>query len=129
MKEYKDKFNNAPEQLYPGAKSSIAHSLPLGSYTGTYSHPGYQEITIVEKDGKLHADVLERTWAYEMDLKHISGEHFLASMYGTHSYILFTEAVKAKFNISPRGKADRFELEFEDGMYWVEFHRVEDAQD
>ncbi len=129
MKKYEDKFNNAQERLYPDAKSSIAHSLPLNSYTGTYSHPGYQEITIAEKDGKLHADVLERTWAYEMDLKHISGEHFLASMYGTNSDILMTEAVRAKFNISAGGKADRFELEFDDGAYWVEFNRAENGQE
>jgi len=129
MKKIEDAFDNAQERLYPDAKSTIAHALPLESYTGTYSHPGYQEITIVEKDGKLHADVLERTWAYTMDLKHISGEHFLASMYATHSDIIMDEAVRAKFNISAGGKVDRFEIGFDDGTCWVEFERVEDVQE
>ena len=127
MERIEDDFNNARERLYPDAKSSIAHSLPLESYTGTYSHLGYQEITIVEKNDKLHADVLERTWAYKMDLQHISGEHFLASMYGTNSDILMDEAAKAKFSINAQGKVNKFELGFDHGTCWVEFNRVEDG--
>lgn len=89
-------LRHAEERLYPDApkkKDALALSLPLESYTGLYSHPGYRNITLtlVNKNETfsyssssvshskelLHADVLDRILPQIINLHHISGEYFL----------------------------------------------------
>ncbi len=89
-------LRHAEERLYPDApkkEDTLALSLPLKSYTGLYSHPGYRNITLtlVNKNETfsysgpslshskqlLHADVLDRTWPQIINLHHVSGDYFL----------------------------------------------------
>ena len=94
QQEYR--LRHAEERLYPDApkgEKSIPLSLPLKSYTGLYSHPGYRNVTLTlinknatfspfnlptsPSDKILHADLLDRTWPQIINLHHISGEYFL----------------------------------------------------
>ena len=94
-KEQDYKVHHADERLYPDApkgKEALPLSLPLISYTGLYSNPGYRNInlTLVDKNDTfsltdpsvsehgsiLHADVFDRTWPQIINLHHISGEYF-----------------------------------------------------
>lgn len=66
---------------YPNIPSPpLPHRLPLKSYTGVYTHPAYNSITLTldPKSGRLHADRSNVTWQTEIDLEHVSGEYFLA---------------------------------------------------
>ena len=89
-------LRHAPSILYPSTpkgKNALPLSLPLDSYTGLYSHPGYQNLTLtlVPKNTTyspsnlpdpcsthlLHADVWDRTWPQFVNLHHVTGEYFL----------------------------------------------------
>ncbi len=89
-------LRHAEERLYPDSpkgEDALPLSLPLRSYTGLYSNPGYRNITLTlllknetfsacslsSANSKylLHADILDRTWPQILNLHHVSGEYFL----------------------------------------------------
>lgn len=92
-------FSSARERLYPDTDTLTdtprPHSLPLEAYTGTFSHRGYQSITlsIISKPSSsssssaassststptLHASVTDRRLPFTLELEHVSDEHFVA---------------------------------------------------
>jgi hypothetical protein len=92
-------------------------------YAGTYSHPGYQTIDLVVKGGTLHTSVLDRTWAFTLDLEHVSGEHFICHFVTLH--LGSKEAIKAEFSKGANRKAEKLRLDFEEGVKKIEFSRIE----
>jgi hypothetical protein len=53
--------------FYPDLPSPrLPPTLPLANYTGTYHHPGYQNITIFLKDGALAANRTDITVSMEI---------------------------------------------------------------
>ncbi len=56
---------------------SVPHSLPLSSYTGTYHHAAYQNITVSLCNGTLVADLRHRASPVRLTFTHFSGESFL----------------------------------------------------
>ncbi len=86
MDDEKHFQNNAKSILFPNIPSApLPLSLPLESYTGTYSHPAYRNMTITlpsssSSSPQLHIDRKDVTWKMVIDLEHVSGEHFIARM-------------------------------------------------
>ncbi|KAJ5671237.1 hypothetical protein N7507_000364 [Penicillium longicatenatum] len=120
----------AKERLYPSAPSpGLSHTLPLQEYAGTYTHPAYPDFMISlrgDEEAGLRV-VLSGSLNVSMNLKHVSGEYFVAEVF---EYMCVPEPsaiVKAEFHISVAGKVDRFGViadfsDMPDTMIW--FDRV-----
>ncbi|KAJ5784826.1 uncharacterized protein N7503_010038 [Penicillium pulvis] len=101
----------ARERLYPSAPSpGLSHALPLQEYAGKYTHPAYPDFIISlrgDEDSGLHV-ALSGSLNVTMNLKHVSGEYFVAEIF---EYMCVPEPsaiVKAEFHISVAGQVDRF---------------------
>lgn len=118
-------MKNAREILYPKA-AELPTSLPLVSYAGTYKHPGSGNITVSVKGDALYIDGRDRTWKFEMDLEHVSGDHFLVK----YRFISGgpDQATKAQFHVDARGVVSRFGCLFEPTMApdMIWFEKVEE---
>ena len=97
------------EKLYPNAPPTptVAHSLPLEGYTGTYRHAGYGSLTFaVEKDedGKecLQVDSRDRTWKYMLGFQHVNAENWVVSRRSANSP--WKSLGKAESKVSADGK-------------------------
>lgn len=126
-------LRHADERLYPNApkgEKALPLSLPLDSYTGLYSHPGYRNLTLtlINKNATyapsdlpdprstqlLHADVWDRMLPQLVNLHHVSGEYFLihtrfeALANTSEAYIdyalVWDSMVPAEFRIGADGK-------------------------
>ena len=117
---------NARERLYPGAATSIAPSLPLPAYAGTYSHPAYPTIDLVVKDGALYADVSDRPWPFALHFEHVAGEHFIVRTSQVDN--ISDKPIKAEFSVDARGKAEQLRLGFEEETDMIEFARALDSK-
>ncbi|KAJ5719356.1 beta-lactamase/transpeptidase-like protein [Penicillium malachiteum] len=108
-----DKVNYRPSIVLPP-------SLALEKYVGTYTHPGYKDITIyLDSEGALHADRTRKdvTWPESIIFKHVTGDHFL--MLSTHieDYGAFCpEVYEAEFRISVEGKVCSVGIAWERAM-------------
>lgn len=107
VKREAEKFNNAVQRFYPSLPSpTLPTTLPLSAYAGTYSHLGYQTVTLYLDEGNgiasLRADRTSTTWVQFLSFEHVSGEHFLmtASMYGFSQ----KTAYPAEFRIGADGR-------------------------
>lgn len=120
----------ARERLYPSAPSpGLPHTLLLQQYAGTYTHPAYPDFIIREQgDGQPGLRVvLSGSLNVTMNLKHVSGEYFVAEVF---EYMCVPEPsaiVKAEFHIGVAGQVDRFGViadfsDMPDTMIW--FDRV-----
>jgi hypothetical protein len=80
------KLNHDKDSFYPDLPSPrIPTTLPLLSYTGTYYHPSYRNITIFLKDGVLAANRTNSTvssrcpiQSEEAETMQLSNSHWLA---------------------------------------------------
>ena len=76
--KYKTHYENAVDDGHARLpKPSVPHSLPLTSYTGTYHHPAYQNITVSLCNGTLVADFRRWTSPCRLALIHLTGEAFV----------------------------------------------------
>ena len=76
--KYKDRYEHRVRNAHAQSLApSVPHSLPLISYTGTYSHPAYQNITVSLCNGTLVADLRYRPSPIRFILTHLTGETFL----------------------------------------------------
>lgn len=125
---------NSRERLFPHAPEPdqrLPHGLPLDAYAGSYYHPGYRDLTFDVVDGKLHTEA-NRTWAFALDLEHVSGEFFVAFVHGVAGSL--TESItnmmglKTEFRlgVSKTVEAVGFGMEptMEDELIW--FSKVQD---
>jgi hypothetical protein len=123
-----ERYNNASKALFPQIPDPpLPPSLPLESYAGTYFHPGYRNMTIIIKDGKLHCDRDDASWKVVFDFQHVSGDHFLAyADSATAPGLLFKDASAAEFVISSDGVSKRFGLDrgTDTDPVWIWFDRI-----
>ncbi|MCJ1331699.1 hypothetical protein MMC10_008391 [Thelotrema lepadinum] len=134
-----DMYLNARIQLYPDIpQPTLPHSLPLGSYAGTYENPGYQTISLEVKkpssrlpvaDSRkpvLHGE-LDRLFAIVVDLEHVSGEYFVAYVETQVPSEVALLTCKAEFRIGADGKVHELGIQGEvlagDEPVW--FRRVD----
>ena len=72
----------ARELFYPSAKiADLPHSLPLGSYAGSYWHPAYKEFVIEHQDGILKSKWRRSSLEFEVKIQHVTGEFFFCIGY------------------------------------------------
>lgn len=119
----KSKYQNAISHFYPSLPSpALPSTLPLSAYAGTYTHPGYQSLTITINPkagpGTLHADRSFITWSEpNLIFSHVSGNNFI--IYSSHHGDLgaFAPSVyPAEFAIGADGKPARLGIGYEEEM-------------
>ncbi|KUJ14891.1 putative penicillin-binding protein [Mollisia scopiformis] len=124
--------SHAKSILYPELPSpTLPPTLPLPSYTGTYYHPGYQNLTIYFDDSTktLHADRSKSTWPEYFTFEHVSGEFFIIVTKAVGDYhALFPQVYPAEFRIRADGRVRQVGIRWEETMgeekIWLD--RVED---
>lgn len=96
----------------------LSPSLPLGEYTGTYSHDGYKSITVyLGRRGELLADRKDMTWPEAITFQPVSGEHFLMISEHDEDFGAFCpEVYEAEFRIDIEGKACALGIAWENAM-------------
>ncbi|KAI9750597.1 MAG: hypothetical protein M1835_001366, partial [Candelina submexicana] len=140
-------IRTAKERLYPVIPNPpLPHSLSLEKYQGTYSHPAYQNYTIVlaasldpSESSQLTSVVTqeERMWSHVLTLEHISGDNFLAWV--TRPGVTGSEgdedaslaALRVQFDVGVDGKVRTFGVHVEDAGSgqgtFIKFERVAEA--
>jgi hypothetical protein len=122
------KYKNALKSIYPTIPDPpLPLALPLEKYTGTYYHPGYRNITLVLKKGKLHCDRDDASWKVVFDLEHVSGENFIAYIdSATAPGLVFKEAAASEFVIGSDGVVSKFGFNggADTGPVWIWFERI-----
>ncbi|KAH0536105.1 hypothetical protein FGG08_006991 [Glutinoglossum americanum] len=106
-------------RLYPTIPSPpLPSTLQLSSYTGTYFHPAYHNITFKfnESQGRLFANVTDNTWTYDLDLEHISGDYFLGYLSRPAAAEGVLGAGKAEFLVGASGVVGRVGVQLEGQM-------------
>ncbi|KAL8688595.1 MAG: hypothetical protein Q9218_005528 [Villophora microphyllina] len=85
LKPKEEQLEDPVKALYPKAptgKDAVPHARPIEKYTGIYHDEGYGNFTITLSPDKQHLQsILNRTWAYVFDIKHVTGEYFLIKGY------------------------------------------------
>ncbi|KAI9720465.1 MAG: hypothetical protein M1812_002971 [Candelaria pacifica] len=130
MRLIKMMLKTAKERLYPSIPDPpLPHSLSLEKYQGTYSHPAYQNYTVVlaaSLDPKLPFQLTsvvtqdERMFSHSLTLEHISGDNFLAWVNrpgvagneGSEDALLV--ALRVEFEVGVDGKVKTFGVHVED---------------
>lgn len=102
--------------LYPSTPSPpLPHALPLEAYAGYYHHPAYPSFNLDIVNGHPQLIIDNEIIAAQVDLEHVSGEHWLAVM-----MVLFTGQVvtksRAEFRLNVEGRVTEFGVEFDGEM-------------
>ncbi|KAI9742541.1 MAG: hypothetical protein M1818_003681 [Claussenomyces sp. TS43310] len=117
INERRQNLANSRQRLYPSVPAkSIAPSLALEEYTGSYWHPAYGAMNIVLDGQALGANRLEQEIPMQFKFEHVSGEFWLAFLYVLNRDPLDAEAVRAEFYVSAPGKAIKLGIDFEPKM-------------
>ena len=135
----KEKWDNAEDILYPNRpKKPLPPSGEQSELVGTYYNKGYGKLHVreVEKSGQktLVAEPENTTWRFNMVLKHISADFYIAYLdLPGNSSILFKEALKAEFKYDIGGKPLSLDIEYaveSSDMYEgiQSYERVEDSK-
>ena len=119
------------ERLYPELpEETFPPTLGIEGYAGRYWHPAYRELElVVREEGLLIADRYHMEIAMKIELQHVSGEFWLATMQIRHQFDPRDwEVVRAEFRVSAAGKAVAvgIEMEPEMGREMIWFDRVEE---
>lgn len=124
----------------PRGDDAIPLSLPLNKYTGVYHNIGYRNITITlskSEEGEYLHSLVHRTWAFNLDFEHVSGEFFIAKGYPElpGSDLASTDPLeimllKVEFQVGEDGKVAFFgaNLESEMGGDKIWFRKIEDVK-
>ncbi|KUJ22570.1 penicillin-binding protein [Mollisia scopiformis] len=103
------------EQLFPKIPDPpIPLSRPLSEYAGVYNHPGFGDMVVELKDGKLQVDATDRTWRFMHYLDHVSGDFFFVDRVEVPSKE--TGTGKAQFRINADGRVIAFGMDLIAGM-------------
>ncbi|CAG8961253.1 hypothetical protein HYFRA_00013309 [Hymenoscyphus fraxineus] len=131
-------LQNATRTLYPHIPSPpLPLSRPLESYTGTYTHPTYHNLTLALCPPhyspfipqKLCAKRANATWKLKMDFVHVSGEFFVVDADSLLAPGGVTkQIVPAEFRLTAEGRVGMLGVGLEremgvEGRIW--FVRVE----
>ena len=103
-------WDTALDTLYPDrADPPLDKALPLESYTGIYFNSGYQNLSLTleqspdtKKAPKLVAEFVDASWPTTCEIKHVSGEHWLA--YCEMTAQGFRDYAGARTEVGPDGK-------------------------
>ncbi|KAM5354614.1 hypothetical protein ACJ41O_001261 [Fusarium nematophilum] len=69
------------QELFTHLQDAQPQELPLHTYTGTYWHPGYHEMTVQVKDGRLFIDANDRSSGFTLTFEHKSDQrHYVAHL-------------------------------------------------
>ncbi|KAF2456775.1 beta-lactamase/transpeptidase-like protein [Lineolata rhizophorae] len=143
MADQERQWRNAKQRLFPDApppENAKPPTLQLSGYTGTFNHPGYQNITLdvsrdilySNKDSGEHlvAVNLQKTWKHILDFEHISSDYFMARVRpweGNPSEAFEKmDVFPAEFQIGVDGKVDMLGIAYEpkyEGKIW--FKKIE----
>lgn len=119
----KSKSQNAISHFYPSLPfPPLPPTLPLSAYAGTYTHPGYQSLTITHnpktRPETLHADRSFITWPEpNLIFSHFSGNYFI--IYSSHHGDLsaFAPSVyPAEFVVGADSKPQKVGIGYEEEM-------------
>ena len=120
----------ARTRLYPNAPATTtAPSLPIGSYSGSFRHPGYGKLDLqVEHDDEgdfIHC-LIKSTFDRDIKLRHINAEHWLGTTRSGRSAMEI--AIRAKSRLSVNGRVEAWEIAMEPAMpdTMMDFERVKD---
>lgn len=102
-------------RLYPNIDENVP-SLPLQSYTGTYSHPAYQSLALDISNDVLLADVKDRAWPHVITFVRFSGDHFLAEIRRGPPPDNTSHAARARFHVGADGKVVELGIGMEPSM-------------
>ncbi len=100
-------YSNLPEVRIPLA-------LPLEAYAGSYTHPGFGNLAVEYKEGKLEVDATDRTWRFKLSLEHVSGEFFIAEKFDVD--IHSRDRIKAQFRLGADGAPRSLGIDLVEGM-------------
>jgi hypothetical protein len=127
MQKSEEEYKNTWRQVYPNIpEPPLPTTLPLRSYTGTYFHPAYNNITLELKDDALYSNRQDATLKLEFRLEHISGDYFMAYADSTEAPgSVFKAAAPAEFKVSSDGISKTLGLAAEpemgpQGRIWFE---------
>jgi CubicO group peptidase (beta-lactamase class C family) len=125
-------YLNSTRRLYPdAARPPIPLSRPLEAYTGEYWHPAFRNITLSigsaryphfddgyvaskaarllsavgRKERVLQTTTLNKVWQADVQLEHVSGEHFVlwTMPLPDRPSQIAKSALKAEFRVAPNG--------------------------
>ncbi|KAL8700250.1 MAG: hypothetical protein Q9201_005547 [Fulgogasparrea decipioides] len=128
LKPKAEQLRDPIKALYPQAptgKDAIPLSRPLEDYTGVYYNKGYQNITITLSQDEQHLQsIMNRSWAYELEFQHVSGEYFFVKGYPymeekdylDRTNIFQISLFKAEFRLGENGEIAEFGAAFEPEM-------------
>ena len=120
-------LHDAKSKFYPSIPDPILPlSLPLSSYTGTYFHPAYHNMTIAlpptttsssSSSSSLQIRRADTTLKITMDLEHVSGEYFLGQLDLMNApNLMFRTAFPAEFRLGKDGTVREFGALLEPAM-------------
>jgi hypothetical protein len=117
----KQKSQNAINHFYPSLPSPrLPTTIPLSAYAGTYTHPGYQSLTITfnPKTKVMHADRSFITWSEpHLAFSHVSGDYFIIHSEHEGDLGAFAPNVyPAEFVIGVDGKPRKVGVGYEEEM-------------
>jgi len=122
------KSYNAAKFLYPLAPSpAISLSLPIPSYTGTYHHSAYGDLTISLDHSRssscnpstlsLRADRTYMMWAQILLFEHVSGEFFVGRSKTVYDFgALYDDVYPVEFRVGSDGMVKEVGVGWEEAM-------------
>ncbi|KAK8859993.1 beta-lactamase family protein [Apiospora arundinis] len=99
----------------PSKTPSNPHIAPLSAYTGPYWHPGYRQLTVEIREGKLFVNAPDRSYGFSLTFEHVADDaKFAAHM----KYLLSAGAsspIDAEF-VWENGRVVRMGLDLEEDV-------------
>ncbi|RDA95328.1 hypothetical protein CP533_3429 [Ophiocordyceps camponoti-saundersi (nom. inval.)] len=112
------------QELSPGLEEPEPQKMPLSTYTGNYSHPGYHNLKVEVKDEALYIDATDRSYGFTLTFKHIC-EQTKYIGYMMQSFETTDLPIKAEFRLEGN-KAVRLGLHLQERVDdYIWFDRVE----
>ncbi|KAI1772043.1 beta-lactamase family protein [Hypoxylon cercidicola] len=129
------KHNKPKPKPKPNAENADAsQTVPLDAYKGRYWHPGYSNLWVKIKDGRLFIDATDRSRDLTLRLQHLSNQtKYIAWMHGRgldergsadhEGFTYYCQTIRAEF-VFENGRAVMMGLDLEldmDGLIWFEY--------
>ena len=107
----------AMKRLFPCLpEPPIPHAVPLDRYIATYEHGGYGSMILELKDGRLHADLMDRVCKACIKFEHASGEFFVGEPYIPGRNGARAEFFRVEFYIDSTGTPQMMGVELEPAL-------------
>ena len=99
---------------------TLPTTLPLSAYAGSYSHPGYQTVTLYIEEAangdvpRLRADRSFTTFPQVLSFEHVSGEYFVVN--NVQEGLLVPNVYPAEFRLGADGRVADLGIGWEEEM-------------